>query len=41
MYDLASLAQKFAINTEDTVLKSKFNLCVKMKPNLGSHVDPR
>ena len=25
----------FAINTEDTVLKSKFNLCSKIKPNLG------
>ena len=36
MYDLdQSRAWKFAMNTEDTVLKSKFNLCSKIKPNLG------
>ena len=29
-----SFGQKFAINTEDTV-KSKFNLCLKIKPNHG------
>ena len=27
--------KKFAINTEDTVLKFKLNLCLKIKPNLG------
>ena len=27
--------KKFAKNTEDTVLKFKFNLCLKIKPNLG------
>ena len=27
--------KKFAINTEDTVLKLKFNLCSKIEPNLG------
>ena len=36
MYDLAqSRTWKFAINTEDTVLKSKFHVCSKIKPCLG------
>ena len=36
MYDLAqSRTQKFAINREYTVLKSKFNLSSEIKPNLG------
>ena len=35
-YDLAlSRTQKFAITTEDTVLKFRFNLCFKIKPYLG------
>ena len=36
MYDLApSRTSKFAITTEDTVLKFRFNLCFKIKPYLG------
>ena len=36
MYDLVqSRTHKFAMSTEDTVLKSKFNLCSDIKPNLG------
>ena len=36
MYALAqSRTWTFAINTEDTVLKFKFNLCFKIKPYLG------
>ena len=37
MCDLAqSGTLKFAINTEDTVLKFKFNICFKIKPYLGT-----
>ena len=36
MYDLAQpRTWEFAINTEDTVLKFKFNLCSKIKQKLG------
>ena len=36
MYDLApSRTYEFAITTEDTVLKFRFNLCFKIKPYLG------
>ena len=36
MYDLVpSRTYKFAITTEDTVLKFKFNLCFKIKPYHG------
>ena len=30
--------KKFAIYTEDAVLKFKFNLCLKIKPNLGQEL---
>ena len=36
MYDFALLRkEKFTITTEDTVLKFRFNLCLKIKPYLG------
>ena len=36
MYVLAqSRTKQIARNTEDTVLKSRFNLCSEIKPNLG------
>ena len=42
MYDLAqSRTYQFATNTEDTVLKFSFNLCLKIKPSLGTNLSEK